>query len=191
MYGKCTVFESCEKPCDGNILNTNLESTTISSLFTQATAIDTSNTPSHSHGGNDIPAIPSIEEWKEKVLFKAASSQSNSNEQSTFQQKDVPTKRPALGSHSFNYASIECGAKVLSANPEALVFIFTCLSNMKDTSAAVLNEGKDKYMLNECGAKKFLIIELCEEIDVSSIEIGNFEFFSSMVDSLEPMLYCR
>lgn len=74
----------------------------------------------------------------------------------------------------------------MDANSEALVFSFTCLNNIKDSSA-VLNEGKDKYMLNECGAKKFLIIELCEEIDVSSIEIGNFEFFSSMVDSLEPI----
>lgn len=72
MYGKCSVFESCEKQCNGNILNTNLESTAISPLYTQATVTDNTNSPAHSHVGNDIPSIPSIEEWKEKILFKTA-----------------------------------------------------------------------------------------------------------------------
>lgn len=35
-------------------------------------------------------------------------------------------------------------------------------------------------MLNICSAKKFVIIELCEELLIDTIMIGNFEFFSSM-----------
>ena len=56
-----------------------------------------------------------------------------------------------------------------------------CNKNDYKESSTILNESKDKYMLNECSANKYVIIELCEEIDVSSIEIANFEFFSSMV----------
>lgn len=56
-----------------------------------------------------------------------------------------------------NYASKECGAKVLLANDEA------------EHRNAVLNDKeRDEYMRNPCerAQQKFLIIELCETIQV-------------------------
>ena len=68
----------------------------------------------------------------------------------------------------FNYASFDCAATVLKTNPEC------------KGSTAVLVENKDSYMLNECSAKnKFFIVELCNDILIDTIVLGNFEFFSS------------
>uniref|UniRef100_A0A1A8B5A9 SUN domain-containing ossification factor n=2 Tax=Nothobranchius furzeri TaxID=105023 RepID=A0A1A8B5A9_NOTFU len=66
-----------------------------------------------------------------------------------------------------NYASVECGAKILSANNEA-----------KSTSA-ILMENMDLYMLNPCSNKIWFVIELCEPIQVKQLDIANFELFSS------------
>ncbi|MFH4976964.1 hypothetical protein AB6A40_003673 [Gnathostoma spinigerum] len=69
-----------------------------------------------------------------------------------------------------NYASKECGAKVLFSNEEA------------ENKNAPLNEReKDEYMRNPCerAKQKWLIVELCETIQPSVIEMANFELFSS------------
>ncbi|KAL7076081.1 hypothetical protein ACQ4LE_004360, partial [Meloidogyne hapla] len=69
-----------------------------------------------------------------------------------------------------NYASKECGAKVLYSNEEA------------ENKGAILNDPeRDDYMRNPCerAQNKFLIIELCETIQLNSFEIANFELFSS------------
>ncbi|KAJ5933723.1 hypothetical protein N7454_006052 [Penicillium verhagenii] len=69
----------------------------------------------------------------------------------------------------FNYASFDCAATVLKTNPEC------------KGSSAVLVENKDNYMLNECRAQnKFLILELCDDILVDTVVLGNYEFFSSI-----------
>ena len=68
----------------------------------------------------------------------------------------------------FNYASFDCAATVLKTNPEC------------KGSTAVLVENKDSYMLNECSASnKFFITELCNDILIDTVVLGNFEFFSS------------
>lgn len=67
----------------------------------------------------------------------------------------------------FNFASFDCGASVLKANKEA-----------KGTSA-ILSESKDTYVLNQCSATKFVIVELCEDILIDYVAMANFEFFSS------------
>ncbi|KAI9805110.1 MAG: hypothetical protein M1825_000944 [Sarcosagium campestre] len=88
-------------------------------------------------------------------------------------------KGPARGSRSkdagktckerFNYASFDCAATVLKANPQS------------KSSQSILVENKDSYMLTECSASnKFLIVELCEDILVDTVVLANFEFFSSM-----------
>ncbi|KAI6230325.1 SUN domain-containing ossification factor [Aphelenchoides fujianensis] len=69
-----------------------------------------------------------------------------------------------------NYASRECGAKVLLANEEA------------EHRNAVLNDKeRDEYMRNPCekAKNKFLVIELCETIQPTLLELANFELFSS------------
>lgn len=76
----------------------------------------------------------------------------------------------------FNYASSECGAKVLRTNPEA-----------REVSA-VVSPSKDRYMLNPCSApNKYLVIELCEQIGIDTIVIGTFEYFSSLFKDFQVL----
>ncbi|KAG0360264.1 hypothetical protein BG005_011059 [Podila minutissima] len=68
----------------------------------------------------------------------------------------------------FNHASATCAASVVKASKDATSIM------------AILNEGKDNYMLNKCSTKeKFFVVELCEEILVDAFILGNYEFFSS------------
>ncbi|KAJ2706962.1 hypothetical protein FB645_001103 [Coemansia sp. IMI 203386] len=76
----------------------------------------------------------------------------------------------------FNYASADCAAVVLKANREARGL------------TAILNPKKDQYMLNKCSAgQKFVIVELCDDILIDTIVLGNYEFFSSTFKDL--MIY--
>ncbi len=76
-------------------------------------------------------------------------------------------------SEQFNYASFDCAATILKTNQEA------------KGASAILKENKDSYMLNECNApNQFVIVELCQDILVKTVVLGNFEFFSSMFKKL-------
>lgn len=68
---------------------------------------------------------------------------------------------------SKNYASPDCGAKIVAANPEA--------SSAKN----VLVSTRDEYMLNACTSRVWFVVELCEAIQAKKIELANFELFSS------------
>ncbi|XP_055722292.1 SUN domain-containing ossification factor-like isoform X1 [Salvelinus fontinalis] len=109
----------------------------------------------------DAEDIPTFDEWKKKIMEK---------------EKTLATHISTNGgSHAVkkvqknfnNYASVECGAKILGSNPEA-----------KSTSA-ILMESMDHYMLNPCSNKIWFIIELCDPIQVKQLDIANFELFSS------------
>lgn len=71
-----------------------------------------------------------------------------------------------------NYASPDCGAKVLDANGEA------------SNSMSILKEDKDAYMLNPCNVQAWVVVELCERIQIDSIDFANFEMFSSTPEIL-------
>lgn len=43
----------------------------------------------------------------------------------------------------------------------------------------VLKDTRENYGNHPCASDKWFVIELCEEIGINSIEIANFEFFSS------------
>ena len=69
----------------------------------------------------------------------------------------------------YNYASFDCAATVLKTNTKA------------KGEKYVLLENRDSYMLNECSAdNKFLILELCSDVQIDTIVLANFEFFSSI-----------
>ena len=78
-----------------------------------------------------------------------------------------------------NYASIECGAKVIAANEEAT------------NQIAILKEDKDTYMLNPCNVRAWFIVELCERIELDSIDLANFEMFSSSPESFNVYISSR
>jgi len=68
----------------------------------------------------------------------------------------------------YNYASLDCAATIVKTNSEA------------SGATSILLENKDKYLLNPCSAEsQYVIIELCEDILVEEVELGNYEYFSS------------
>lgn len=76
--------------------------------------------------------------------------------------------------YKFNYASSDCAATVVSTNSDA------------KGASAILKEIKDSYLLNKCSTpNKFVVIELCQDILVSRVVMGNFELFSSMFKSVK------
>uniref|UniRef100_A0A8C5RAD8 SUN domain-containing ossification factor n=1 Tax=Leptobrachium leishanense TaxID=445787 RepID=A0A8C5RAD8_9ANUR len=114
-------------------------------------------------GSQKDPAdIPTFDEWKKQVMEVEKEKSQSMHTSSNGGQHSVKVQK-----NRNNYASVECGAKILSANPEA-----------KSTSA-ILIENMDLYMLNPCSAKIWLVIELCEPIQVKQLDIANYELFSS------------
>lgn len=82
------------------------------------------------------------------------------------------TPSPAVKSPSrrFNYASLDCSARIHFS------------SSQTRSPSAILHKSKDRYMLTPCAAKShYVVIELCDEIRLDTLEVGNFEFFSSVV----------
>ncbi|XP_069718472.1 SUN domain-containing ossification factor isoform X2 [Phaenicophaeus curvirostris] len=107
--------------------------------------------------------IPTFDEWKKKVMeVEKEKSQSMHPSAASAQHSTKKVQK-----NRNNYASVECGAKILAANPEA-----------KSTSA-ILMENMDLYMLNPCSAKIWFVIELCEPVQVKQLDIANHELFSS------------
>ncbi|KAM9279995.1 SUN domain-containing ossification factor isoform 2-T2 [Cariama cristata] len=107
--------------------------------------------------------IPTFDEWKKKVM-EVEKEKSQSMHPSAVGGQHATKK---VQKNRNNYASVECGAKILAANPEA-----------KSTSA-ILMENMDLYMLNPCSTKIWFVIELCEPVQVKQLDIANHELFSS------------
>lgn len=71
----------------------------------------------------------------------------------------------------FNYASNECNARIHSSHKSA------------KSASSILSRKKDRYMLSPCQTnkeKQFVIVELCEDIRIDTIQLANFEFFSGV-----------
>ncbi|KAM8816019.1 SUN domain-containing ossification factor isoform 1-T1 [Rhynchonycteris naso] len=144
-------------------LNTSENLKNESSGYTKPEEID----PTSVTSPKDPEDIPTFDEWKKKVMevekeksLSAGQSMHASSNGGLHATKKVQKNRN-------NYASVECGAKILAANPEA-----------KSTSA-ILIENMDLYMLNPCSTKIWFVIELCEPIQVKQFDIANYELFSS------------
>ncbi|XP_035375643.1 SUN domain-containing ossification factor isoform X2 [Electrophorus electricus] len=110
----------------------------------------------------DPEDIPTFDEWK-KIMMEVE----NEKSQTTHTSCNGGSSTVKKVQKTTNYASVECGAKILCSNPEA-----------KSTSA-ILMENMDMYMLNPCSNKIWFVIELCQPIQVKQLDIANFELFSS------------
>ncbi|ORY88352.1 UNC-like C-terminal-domain-containing protein [Leucosporidium creatinivorum] len=73
-----------------------------------------------------------------------------------------------------NYAAFVCAAMVHRS------------SRQSKGASSILVEKKDRYMLTPCSAEpKFVEVELCDEIQIDTIVLANFELFSSMFKHFE------
>uniref|UniRef100_A0A7G3AFL3 Putative conserved plasma membrane protein n=1 Tax=Lutzomyia longipalpis TaxID=7200 RepID=A0A7G3AFL3_LUTLO len=113
--------------------------------------------------------IPVFSEWTqkqmeeaEKKLEKEATNSSATKKNATDQSSALKVKVRAK-----NYASPDCGAKIIIANPEA------------ESSSSVLSASKDEYLLSPCTSKIWFVVELCEAIRAENVELANFELYSS------------
>ncbi|XP_044752940.1 SUN domain-containing ossification factor isoform X2 [Coccinella septempunctata] len=107
--------------------------------------------------------IPSFSEWAQKRMEEA--------EKKFVNESNNVGNNGKLGSGVKlgwkNYASPDCGAKVVAANPEAV------------SASSVISPSREEYKLNVCTNRIWFIVELCEAIQAKKIDIANFELFSS------------
>ncbi|KAL6449516.1 SLP1 Uncharacterized protein SLP1 [Candida maltosa Xu316] len=133
----------------------------------------------------------SFEEWKKHKIIESNNAtdfnQSTDNNEpelvnATYNNSIIaPSNITTLGEaegkvykDKFNFASVDCAATIVKTNAKA------------KGASAILKENKDSYLLNECSIpNKYVIIELCQDILVDSVVIGNFEFFSSMFKDIK------
>lgn len=133
----------------------------------------------------------SFEEWKRKKENSTNQSKNGVNNtekaKSNVKAESIPANNKSLSlvtkpnrnqdlsdnqltnfKNKFNYASIDCAATIAQTNNDAKY------------QSSILLESKESYLLNRCNVpNKFVIIELCQDILVEGVVIGNFEFFSS------------
>ncbi|KAJ8956816.1 hypothetical protein NQ318_014230 [Aromia moschata] len=108
--------------------------------------------------------IPSFSEWTQKRLQEVEKKeQLNSSAKVQF----ANGKGSNAKQRWKNYASLDCGAKVVGANPESI------------SPGAVLSPSSDEYKLNPCTSRIWFVVELCETIQAKKIELANYELFSS------------
>lgn len=70
----------------------------------------------------------------------------------------------------FNYASLDCSARVHTAHRAA------------KSASNILSSKRDRYMLSPCDAAgpQFVVVELCDDIRIDTVQLANFEFFSGV-----------
>lgn len=69
----------------------------------------------------------------------------------------------------FNYASTDCSATVHTAHKSA------------KSPSSILSSKKDRYMLSPCAEEKqFVVVELCDDIMIDTVQLANYEFFSGV-----------
>ncbi|XP_044743850.1 SUN domain-containing ossification factor [Chrysoperla carnea] len=119
----------------------------------------------------DKEDIPSFAEWAQKQLEEAEKKKEIQN--ISFQQNQQNQRNNGRHStsniklRSKNYASPDCGAKIVAANAEAT------------SPSLILSPSKDEYMLNTCNSRIWFVVELCEAVQAKRVELANFELFSS------------
>jgi hypothetical protein len=123
--------------------------------------------------------IPVFSEWtqqqqmqEQKKLVELTGNNSTEANKDTKNETILLAKHQTVKMRQKNYASPDCGAKILSSNPEA------------QSASSVLSDKKDEYMLSPCTDRIWFVIELCDSIQAQRVELANFELFSSPLKSV-------
>ncbi|XP_017097343.2 SUN domain-containing ossification factor isoform X2 [Drosophila bipectinata] len=141
----------------------------------QASPNATESTVNLTNGNEEVP-MPVFSEWAQKQIEAEASREQameleqqvvNKSAQRKNNTGSAKSKLPTLKLRSKNYASPDCGAKIIAHNAES------------SHTSSVLTQSKDEYMLSTCGDRIWLVVELCEAIQAQKVDVANFELFSS------------
>lgn len=113
--------------------------------------------------------IPVFSEWAQKHLEEAEKKLEKESVNTSTMKKNSTQghKTPVVKLRAKNYASPDCGAKIIAANAEA------------SSTGSVLTITKDEYLLSPCTSRIWFVVELCEAIQAEIIDLANFELFSS------------
>ncbi|CAI4225993.1 unnamed protein product [Auanema sp. JU1783] len=156
-------------PSNGNCTNNLTVQNTITNHPIAADEIE--NEEAHDVDATTKQPIATFDEWTKEKLKQEQLKASATVPAVILGSGSAPKAEILVSSQSTrNYASKECGAKVITSNAEA-----------ENTKALLNDKEKDEYMRNPCSKaeNKFVVIELCETIQPRLIELGNFELFSS------------
>ncbi|KPU73380.1 uncharacterized protein Dana_GF14555, isoform B [Drosophila ananassae] len=135
----------------------------------------TESTINLTNGNEEVP-MPVFSEWAQKQIEAEASREQameleqqvvNKSAQRKNNTGSAKNKLPTLKLRSKNYASPDCGAKIIAHNTES------------SHTSSVLTQSRDEYMLSTCGDRIWLVVELCEAIQAQKVDVANFELFSS------------
>lgn len=114
--------------------------------------------------------IPVFSEWAQKRLEEVEKEGEQEVVNTSTQKRNSSTasKAPVLKLRGAkNYASPDCGAKIIASNTES------------SGTGYVLTSNKDEYLLSPCKSRIWFVVELCEAIQAEHIDLANFELFSS------------
>ena len=111
--------------------------------------------------------MPSFNEWSQKFLAQEEEKKVQLNHEKGTSDPGIQQKKKTMDRKQNNYASVDCGANIPEKNSEA------------QNAHTILLENKDLYMLNPCSANIWFIVELCDHVQVTSLQLANFEMFSS------------
>ncbi|CAH8430852.1 unnamed protein product [Schistosoma margrebowiei] len=126
----------------------------------QVNSVVTSNSETNSKPSPHVTSQPVI---TATTTTTAATTITNNDAVHTPNKIDLTLRR--------NVASVACGAKMLG------------FSKAIKNPEAVLNENNDEYMNVPCSEEKWLILEVCQPVHLRTIELANFELFSSRLKS--------
>lgn len=154
----------------------------VASNDSATTSTTTENITDESGNSTEDSPIPLFSEWAHKQMQEAEQKQREDEENgsvTTTSNKPSGHQLPVVKLRAKNYASPDCGAKVLAANSRA------------QSSANVLTSSRDEYFLSPCTERIWFVVELCEPIQVEKIDIANFELFSSSLKDFKVFVNNR
>ncbi|XP_059094284.1 uncharacterized protein LOC131889236 isoform X2 [Tigriopus californicus] len=136
---------------------------------------------------NTEPDIPSFSEWAQKALEEEEKKKEEKRKKVVEEKEKMKQQQQQNGKVSSshhappppsvmvpnkalkkNFASLDCGAKVVGANSES------------QGASNIISTSRDEYMLNTCTDSAWFVVELCESIKAFKVEIANFELYSSV-----------
>ncbi|XP_018647475.1 hypothetical protein Smp_092950 [Schistosoma mansoni] len=124
----------------------------------QTNSVVTSNSETNSKSSSHVTSQPVI-----TTTTSATTTITNNDAVHTPGKIDLTLRR--------NVASVACGAKMLG------------FSRAIKNPEAVLNENNDEYMNVPCSEEKWLVLEVCQPVQLRTIELANYELFSSRLKS--------
>lgn len=130
-------------------------------------------------GSQNVPAKPKVETSDSDTPSKTNTDVPPIDSQFP-PELSYPTSDDTLPPHfrvpiidRFNYASMDCSARVHTTQKSA------------KSASSILSDKKDKYMLSPCSADpQFVVVELCDDIRIDTVQLANFEFFSGVFKDL-------